>query len=770
MAETILKKITSLLNNKQENRNKNMYPKKEYTTEFAGRKLVVEIGKFAQQATASCLVRYDGTSVLATAVIGEQRDGIDFFPLTVDYDEKMYAAGKIKGSRWVKKEGSPTDEAILTGRVIDRSIRPLFDENIRRDVQIVTTVLEYDGENDPCFVALMAASIALSISKIPWAGPVAGFSLGKINGELVLNPTVTARNKSDFDIFVTGTPVGIDMIEARCQENVEVDVYNAIEFADKHIKKLMEFVSQIQKEIGVEKISAVDKTEDDIALEKMIDQKLEAFFKDKDVKTIFDPDKNKTKENIKKLTEELNEILKVDNEVSKEARVYGLRKLDEALTEKARNMILKDGIRPDRRAIDEIRQISCEVGLFNRTHGTGLFQRGETQVLSIVTLGAPGEEQLLDGMEVGGTKRYMHHYNFPGFSVGEISSKRGNSRREIGHGALAENALVPMIPSKEEFPYTIRVVSEVLGSNGSSSQASVCGSTLALMDAGVPIKKPVAGIAMGLITSNDKKDYVILTDIQGIEDHSGDMDFKVAGTCDGITAIQLDIKLGGISLQQIKETLDKAKIARVKILDIMAKTIKEPRKELSQYAPRVISMRIDPEQIREVIGAGGKTINKIVELFGVQIDIDQSGIVFITATDQKSSDSAVEYITNMLKKVQVGEEYEGKVTQIIKDQRGGEVGAIVEILPGKDGMVHVSEIRHERVEKVSDFLHEGDVVKVKVIDIDEERGRTSLSIKALIPNPNPERHYNERSDRGGFRGNRPDHRDRRGGFQPRKRF
>ncbi len=736
-----------------------MYPKKEYSIDFAGRKLIVEIGKFAQQATASCLVRYEGTSVLVTAVLGEKREGVDFFPLTVDYDEKMYAAGKIKGSRWVKKEGQPTDEAILTGRVIDRSIRPLFDENMRRDVQVVATVLEYDGENDPSFVALMGASIALSISKIPWDGPAAGFSIGRINGELVLNPTFSAQEKSDYEVFVTGTIHGIDMIEARCKENQESEVFEAIEFANKHIKKLIEFVIAIQKEIGAEKISTEEKTEEIISLEQMINQKLEDFFKEKDVKIIFDPDKNKTKENIKKLSDELNEILKVDNEVSKDARAFALRRLDETLTEKAREMILRDKIRPDRRKVDEIREISCEVGLFNRTHGTGLFQRGETQVLSIVTLGAPGEEQLLDGMEIGGKKRYMHHYNFPGFSVGEVSMKRGNSRREIGHGALAENALIPVLPDKEEFPYTIRVVSEVLGSNGSSSQASACGSTLALMDAGVPIKKPVAGIAMGLITSKDKKDYVILTDIQGVEDHSGDMDFKVAGTRDGITAIQLDIKLGGITLEQIRETLDKAKIARLQILDIMANTISEPRKELSQYAPRVISLTIDPEQIREVIGAGGKTINKIVETYGVQIDIDQSGIVFVTAIDQKSSDDAIEFIKNMLKKVQVGEIYDGKVTQILKDQRGGEIGAIVEILPGKDGMVHVSEIKHERVERVSDFLHEGDNVKVKVIDVDEERGRTSLSIKALIPNTNPERSYN---DRNSF--HRNDRNDKKGSF------
>ncbi len=737
---------------------------KKYSIDFAGRTLSVEIGKFAQQATSSCLVKYGSTAVLVTATLGEQRDGVDYFPLMVDYDEKLYAAGKIKGSKWVKREGQPTEDAILTGRVIDRSIRPLFDETFRKDVQVVTMVLEYDGENDPCFVALMGASIALSISPIKWDGPVAGFGVGKIGGELVLVPTTTAREKSNFDLFVTGTPYGIDMIEARCGEAQESEVFEAIEFASKHINKLISFVSDIQKEIGVEKIDDIGSlSQEDLDLRSMIDSKIEEFFKDKDVKDIYDADKGKTKENIKRLTTELNEILKSDNDVSKDARAFGMRRLDDMLTRKAREMILKDKMRPDRRGLDQIRDLSCEVGLFERTHGTGLFQRGETQVLSIVTLGAPGEEQSIDGMEVEEKKRYMHHYNFPGFSVGEVSAKRGVSRREIGHGALAENALLPVIPSREEFPYTIRVVSEVLGSNGSSSQASACGSTLALMDAGVPIKRPVAGIAMGLITSDDKKEYVILTDIQGVEDHSGDMDFKVAGTSVGITAIQLDIKLGGINLPQIKETLDKAKVARLQILEEMAKAISEPRKELSPFAPRVMTIKIDPDQIREVIGAGGKVINKISETFNVTIDLEQDGTVFITSVNQEGGEKAREFILNLTKKVEVGEIYEGIVTQIIKDQRGGEIGAIVEILPGKDGMVHVSQIRNERVERVSDFVKIGDIMKVKVMGIDVEKGRIELSAKALLPGYSPD------DDRRGAprQGNRPS-----GGADrfPRRRF
>jgi polyribonucleotide nucleotidyltransferase len=709
---------------------------KDFKTEFAGRELIVEVGKYAPQTSGSCLVRYGGTSVLVTAVQGEEREGIDYFPLLVEYSEKLYAAGKIKGSRWIKREGRPTDEAVLTGRVIDRSIRPLFNDACRKDVQIVASVLEYDGENDPAFCSLLGASIALMTSSIEWAGPAIGFLVGKIGDELVLNPTNIARVKSDFEIFTVGTPAGIDMLEARCNESSEDDIMDAIEFADKHIKKMIKFVEDIQKEIGLPKISAEEQLTDEKKQQReLVDQKIEEFFKDKDVKNIFTADKVETEANIKALNKELNEVLKEDNEISKELRSFGMRRLDEKLTEKAREMILKNNQRPDGRKTDELRDISCEVGLFNRTHGTGLFKRGLTHVLSIVTLGSPGAEQLLDGMEIEGTKRYMHHYNFPGFSVGDVQPNRGASRRDIGHGTLAENALIPVLPSKEEFPYTIRVVSEVLSSNGSSSQASACGSTLALMNAGVPIKRPVAGIAMGLITGKTLDDYVVLTDIQGVEDHSGDMDFKVAGTEKGITAIQLDIKLRGISLKICKETLTKAKEARLKILETMNKTISEPNKELSEFAPRIMTMKIDPEDIRIIIGPGGKMINQMIADYDVEIDLEDDGTVFITSTNKEGAEKAKQHIEALTKKVLPGEIYEGKVTKIVTSQTGGEVGAIVEFLPGKDGMVHISEFKYERIDKVSDIVKVGDTLKVKVMEVDEEKGRIGLSVKALLEKP-----------------------------------
>jgi polyribonucleotide nucleotidyltransferase len=710
---------------------------KQFTTEIAGRKLLVEIGKLAKQAQGSCTVSYGETVVLATAVMSRQaREGVDYFPLLVDYEERLYAAGKIKGSRFIKREGRATDEAILTSRLIDRSIRPLFKETERTDVQVVLTVLSYDGINDPEFPSLIAASVALGISPIPWSGPVAAIKIGRINDELVINPTVEARLKSDLDLFVVGTIDEVVMIESGAKQVKEEVMSEAVEFAGKHIRKLIPFIEDIIKEVGVAKHEvAID--EEKQALQKLIQEKVGNFFQGRDLGSCFHADKSKTKQMIEEVKAELDQTLKADNEVSKDARAIGMTMFDTMLEKAFIALVLEKKQRPDGRKMDEIRSLSAEVAILPRTHGSGLFSRGETQVLSIVTLGAPGDEQTLDSMEESGAKKYMHHYNFPGFSVGEVKPLRGPGRREIGHGALAEKALLPVLPKDEDFPYTIRVVSEVLESNGSSSQASICGSTLSLMDAGVPISAPVAGIAMGLVLDEkDKNRYEILTDIQGIEDHSGHMDFKVAGTENGITALQLDIKLGGISYKIVKETLDKAREARMKILEVMKKVIATPRPELSQYAPRIITLQINPDKIRDVIGTGGKIINEIIAKCNVQIDIEQSGLVLITSTDQDGAQKAKEWVENIVRDIVIGEIYDGQVIQIIKDRNSGsEIGAIVELLPGKDGMVHISQIAYNRIEKVSDVLKIGDRVKVKVVDVDTANNKISLSIKDLLPRP-----------------------------------
>lgn len=726
---------------------------KQFELEVAGKRLIVEVGRLAKQAHGSCTVTYGETVVLATAVTsGQPREGIDYFPLMVDYEEKLYAAGKIKGSRFIKREGRATDEAILTGRLIDRSIRPLFKESERNDVQAVVTVLSYDGINDPDFPSLIATAVALGISPIPWGGPLAGVQLGRINNEWVLNPTVEAKAKSDLDLFVAGSKDEVIMIEAGAKEISEADIYEAIEFAGKHIKKIVPFIEDIIKQVGRPK-EMVEADQEKTAVVEQVKAKVNEVLKNENIAACFDPDKAKMKAALELINDKVNETLKEDNEVSKDMRAMGLAMIDEELIKAFKKLVLEDKQRPDKRKFDEIRPLSAEVGLLPRTHGSGLFSRGETQVLSVVTLGAPGDEQTLDTMEESGTKKYMHHYNFPGFSVGEVKPLRGPGRREIGHGALAEKALMPVLPEDEIFPYTIRVVSEVLGSNGSSSQASICGSTLSLMDAGVPIKKPVAGIAMGLVVDdNDKTKYEILTDIQGIEDHAGHMDFKVAGTRDGITAIQLDIKLGGISYEVIKETLSLAKEARLKILDVMKQAIAEPRPELSPYAPRITTMHIDPDKIRDVIGPGGKVINEIIDACGVQIDIEQDGLVMITSTDGEGAKKAQEWIANIVKELEVGEIYDGKVVKIVTDKNNGsEIGAIVELLPGKDGMVHISEVAYERIDKITDRINVGDTVKVKVKEIDKEKGRVGLSMKDLLPRPEgyvePKRNFGPR-DKG----------------------
>ena len=707
---------------------------KVFETEYAGKPLKIEIGKLAKQTNGSCTVQYGETVVLATAVRAkEPRDGIEFFPLLVDYEEKLYAAGKIKGSRWIKREGKATDEAVLTARIIDRSIRPLFKDTERRDVQVMITVLAVDGVNDPDIAALIAASCALSISNIPWSGPMSAIRVGRINGEWVLNGTYEAREKSDFDLFLAGTQEDVVMIETAAKQVPEEVIADALDFCHKHLKKVATFIADIQKEIGLDKELVAEEAVEE---EKLARQKIDSLFLD-DIAAVFNADKQTTQNNISALTKKMDETLKADNEVSKEVRAKALSLLDEYLSNVARKLVLEKGQRPDGRGADEIRYLSAEVNLLPRVHGSGLFNRGETQVLSIVTLGAPGDKQELDGMEETSKKRYMHHYNFPGFSVGEVKPSRGPSRRDIGHGALAEKALVPVIPEEAVFPYTIRVVSEVLGSNGSSSQASICGSTLALMDAGVPIIAPVAGISIGLVTDNeDKSKYVLLTDIQGLEDHSFDMDFKVAGTTAGVTAIQLDIKLGGISLEICRKALLRAREARKEILAVMSQAIATPRAELSPNAPRIITIHIDPDKIRDVIGSGGKIINKIIEDCGVQIDIEQDGTVFITSTSAEGAEKARATVEGIVKEIAVGEIYEGQVMQIIKGKENGEeIGAIVQLTPGKDGMVHISNLDWRRVAKVTDVVNVGDTVKVKVIEVDKEKGRISLSRKELIEKP-----------------------------------
>ena len=727
----------------------------DFELEYAGKQLKIQIGKLAHQAHGSCTVQYGETVVLATAVTGaEPRDGIDYFPLMVDYEEKLYAAGKIKGSRWIKREGRATDEAVLTARVIDRSIRPLFKETERKDVQVMVTVLSYDEENDPDVPALIAASTALAISPIPWSGPVAAIRVGRINGEWVINGTTAARTSSDFDLYLAGTEEEVVMMEFAGKQVSEEIAAEAIAFGHQHMKKAVKFIKEIKDKVGADKIKESEETE---AEKQMIRGKIEGLIMSK-LPKIFSKDKEETQNNIKNLRDEINELLKADSEVTKDARAKGLAMIDDYLAQAARKLVLEKGVRTDGRKFDEIRPLSAEVQFLPRVHGSGLFSRGETQVLSVVTLGGPGAEQYLDGMEEEGKKRYMHHYNFPGFSVGEVRPSRGPGRREIGHGALAEKALVPVLPDKEAFPYTIRVVSEVLGSNGSSSQSSICGSTLALMDAVVPILAPVAGIAMGLVTDEkDKSKYKILTDIQGIEDHAFDMDFKVAGTTAGITAIQLDIKTGGISLEVCSETLKKAKAARLQILEVMAKAIAQPRAELSPYAPRIVVLHIDPDKIRDVIGPGGKVIHEITEKCEVEIDIEQDGTVFVTSVNEEGSKKAVQWIEDLTREIQVGEEFEGEVIQIVKGaEGGGEIGAIVQLLPGKDGMIHISNIAWERIDKVTDVLNIGDKVKVKVMEVDKERGRIGLSRKELLARPEgylerpPRRPMGpRRDDRGG---------------------
>ncbi|MCM3242794.1 polyribonucleotide nucleotidyltransferase [Cytobacillus oceanisediminis] len=687
-----------------------------YSLEWAGRKLTVEIGQLAKQANGAVLVRYGDTVVLSTATASKEPKNLDFFPLTVNYEERLYAVGKIPGG-FIKREGRPSEKAILASRLIDRPIRPLFADGFRNDVQVVSMVMSVDQNCSSEMAAMFGSSLALSVSDIPFGGPIAGVSVGRIDGEFIINPSVDQAEKSDISLVVAGTKDAINMVEAGADEVPEETMLEAIMFGHEEIKRLIAFQEEIASKIGKEKMEIVL---------YQVDQDLEAEVRgicEKDmIQAIQVQEKHAREAAIKAVKEQIT--AKYEGEEADDDKLKQIRQiLDKIVKAEVRRLITEDKVRPDGRGLDVIRPLSSEVGLLPRTHGSGLFTRGQTQALSICTLGALGDVQILDGLGIEEEKRFMHHYNFPNFSVGETGPIRGPGRREIGHGALGERALEPIIPSEKDFPYTIRLVSEVLESNGSTSQASICASTLAMMDAGVPIKAPVAGIAMGLIKSGEH--YSILTDIQGMEDHLGDMDFKVAGTSKGVTALQMDIKIEGLSREILEEALQQAKKGRMQILDSMLSTIGQPRKELSEYAPKILMMSINPDKIRDVIGPSGKQINKIIEETGVKIDIEQDGTVFISSVDEEMNQKAKKIIEDIVREVEVGQMYLGKVKRIEK------FGAFVEIFSGKDGLVHISELAEERVGKVEDVVSIGDELLVKVTEIDKQ-GRVNLSRKAVL--------------------------------------
>ncbi|GAM15557.1 polyribonucleotide nucleotidyltransferase [Mesobacillus selenatarsenatis] len=690
--------------------------KQSFSFDWAGRKLTVEIGQLAKQANGAVLVRYGDTAVLSTATASKEPKNLDFFPLTVNYEERLYAVGKIPGG-FIKREGRPSEKAILASRLIDRPIRPLFADGFRNDVQVISIVMSVDQNCSSEMAAMFGSSLALCVSDIPFEGPIAGVTVGRIDGKFIINPSVEETEKSDMHLVVAGTMDAINMVEAGADEVPEEVMLEAIMFGHDEIKRLIAFQQEIVAQVG--------KVKREITLFE-IDKELEAEVRgicEQDMLAAIQVQEKHAREDA--IKEVKNSVVARYEEQEADADQLKMVKqiLDKIVKGEVRRLITEEKVRPDGRGVDEIRPLSSEVGMLPRTHGSGLFTRGQTQALSICTLGAMGDVQILDGLGIEEEKRFMHHYNFPLFSVGETGPIRGPGRREIGHGALGERALEPVIPNEKDFPYTVRLVSEVLESNGSTSQASICASTLALMDAGVPIKSPVAGIAMGLIKSGEH--YSILSDIQGMEDHLGDMDFKVAGTAKGVTALQMDIKIDGLSREILDEALQQAKKGRMHILESMLATIKEPREQLSQYAPKIITMWIKPDKIRDVIGPSGKQINKIIEETGVKIDIEQDGTVFIGSVDEEMIQRAKKIIEDIVREVEVGEMYLGKVRRIEK------FGAFVEIFPGKDGLVHISELAEERVGKVEDVLKLGDELLVKVTEIDKQ-GRVNLSRKAVL--------------------------------------
>jgi polyribonucleotide nucleotidyltransferase len=693
-----------------------------FSMDLAGRKLVVETGKLAQFANGSALVRYGDTVVLSTATSSQTpREGIDFFPLSVDYEERLYAVGKIPGG-FIKREGKPSEKAVLTSRVIDRPIRPLFPKDLRNDVIVVNTVLSVEQDNSPEIAAMIGTSIAISISDIPFNGPIGGVVLGLVDGEIIINPNAEQREKSKMYVTLAGTKDKICMIEAGAAEVPEDVMLSAIRKGHEEIKKIVEFINGIVKEIGKPKYEYISSE-----IPQDIYDAVKEYAYEKMRVAVLAEDKQVRDNNISELTEDIKQHFAEEYPEKEKVLAEAVYKLEKKVV---REYILKEGKRVDGRGLDQIRPLSAQVGLLPRTHGSGLFQRGQTQVLTNVTLGAMGEVQMLDGIELDETKRYMHHYNFPGYSVGEAKPTRGPGRREIGHGALAERALEPVIPNEEEFPYAIRLVSEVLMSNGSTSQGSVCGSTLALMDAGVPIKNPVAGISAGLVVDDeDENKFVTFMDIQGIEDFFGDMDFKVAGTKNGITAIQVDIKVEGLTEEIIKQAFELTRKGRLQIIDdVILKTIPEPRKELSQYAPKIFRTTIDPDKIRDVIGPGGKMINKIIAETGVKIDIEDDGRVYVACTDASAGKKAIGIIEGIGRDVIPGQIFMGKVV------RTTTFGAFVEFLPGKEGLVHISKLDKKRVAKVEDVVNVGDEILVKVMEVDKQ-GRINLSRRDAMPDP-----------------------------------
>ncbi|MBK4790689.1 polyribonucleotide nucleotidyltransferase [Enterococcus faecium] len=697
-----------------------MSEKQVFKTTWGGRPLQIEVGQLAKQANGAVLVRYGDTVVLSAAVASKEAKDTDFFPLTINYEEKMYAAGKIPGG-FIKREGRPSTEATLTARLIDRPIRPMFAEGFRNEVQVTNIVMSVETDCSPAVAAMLGSSLALSISDIPFDGPIAGVEVGRVNGEYVLNPTVEQAEQTDIELTVAGTKQAINMVESGAKEVSEEDMLGALLFGFDAIKELVAFQEEIVQAVGKEKMEVTLLQVDEVLKKEIFDASYATM-----KAAVMTEEKLAREDNIEQVKIDIREAYaeKFAGHEDEDHLLKEVKQITEDLEKDVvRELITIDKIRPDGRKLDEIRPLSSEVSLLPRVHGSGLFTRGQTQALSACTLAPLGEHQIIDGLGVEVSKRFIHHYNFPQFSVGSTGRAGSPGRREIGHGALGERALAQVIPSEEEFPYTIRLVAEVLESNGSSSQASICAGTLALMDAGVPIKAPVAGIAMGLVS--DGENYTILTDIQGLEDHLGDMDFKVAGTKDGITALQMDIKIQGITEQILTEALTQAKQARMEILEELTSTIAAPREELSQYAPKIEMIQIEPAKIKDVIGKGGDTINGIIDETGVKIDIDQDGKVSIASADAEMIKKAIKIIEDLTKEVKVGEVYLGKVVRIEK------FGAFVNLIKGKDGLVHISQLANDRVNKVEDVVKLGDEILVKVTEIDKQ-GRVNLSRKAML--------------------------------------